>query len=111
MKIRILMITVLLMLFSITVAQAQEKPVKEDKNAMTFTQEILCAKCGEVKGSEKCCQPEGRTVCDACGKFVESPGCCQTIKAKKAEMKDMKMKSSDCGKKTKSDCCGKPGKK
>jgi len=37
----------------------------------------LCKGCGEVKGSEKCCKPAGRTKCAKCGLFKGSPGCCK----------------------------------
>jgi hypothetical protein len=35
----------------------------------------LCA-CGEVKGSEECCD-ESAARCDDCGKIKGSPGCCK----------------------------------
>jgi hypothetical protein len=36
----------------------------------------LCTHCGEIAGSDACCEPEGRTICDSCGMFKGSPGCC-----------------------------------
>jgi len=35
----------------------------------------LCTACGQIKGSNLCCQP-GQTKCDACGLVKGSPGCC-----------------------------------
>ena len=37
----------------------------------------LCHKCGEVVGTDKCCNKEGRTKCEKCGLFEGSPGCCK----------------------------------
>ncbi|TAN38027.1 MAG: hypothetical protein EPN23_03500 [Verrucomicrobia bacterium] len=34
----------------------------------------ICAKCGEIKGSAKCCQP-GAEKCAKCGLDKGSPGC------------------------------------
>lgn len=34
----------------------------------------LCAKCGEVKGGDKCCK-EGVAKCPKCGLDAGSPGC------------------------------------
>jgi len=36
---------------------------------------VLCEKCGEVKGAEKCCKPDAEK-CSACGLHKGSPGCC-----------------------------------
>ncbi len=36
--------------------------------------EKLCG-CGEVKGSENCCNPDA-AKCGSCGKIKGSPGCC-----------------------------------
>ena len=43
----------------------------------------LCPKCGEIKGTAKCCKPEGRTKCAKCGLFAGSPGCCKLPKGTK----------------------------
>jgi hypothetical protein len=37
----------------------------------------LCAKCGEVKGEDKCCKAAGRETCKKCGKFLNSEACKQ----------------------------------
>ncbi len=37
----------------------------------------LCTKCGEVKGSDKCCKIQGREKCKKCGLLKGSPGCCK----------------------------------
>ena len=40
----------------------------------------LCTKCGEIKGTAKCCKLEGRTKCAKCGLLAGSPGCCKIPK-------------------------------
>lgn len=40
---------------------------------------VLCGKCGQVKGTDKCCQ-EGAAVCPECGLGKGSPGCCKIAK-------------------------------
>ncbi len=42
---------------------------------------VLCWKCGQVKGSAKCCQP-GAAKCSRCGLHKGSPGCCRLGGAK-----------------------------
>ena len=37
---------------------------------------VLCYKCGQVKGSAKCCKP-GAAKCPRCGLHAGSPGCCR----------------------------------
>lgn len=44
----------------------------------------ICGKCGEIKGSDKCCKPDA-TRCDACGLTKGSPGCCKDLKPKPGE--------------------------
>lgn len=39
----------------------------------------LCSECGQVKGSETCCQP-GQPLCEKCGLAKGSPGCCRVAK-------------------------------
>ena len=46
----------------------------------------LCAKCGEVKGSDKCCK-EGVAKCPKCGLNAGSPGCKAKCCAKPEEKK------------------------
>jgi len=41
---------------------------------------LLCTKCGEIKGTDKCCKAEGRKKCGGCGLFKGSPGCCKLPK-------------------------------
>lgn len=38
----------------------------------------LCPKCGEGKGSDKCCK-EGSEKCADCGKAKGAPGCCKSV--------------------------------
>jgi len=44
----------------------------------------ICGKCGEIKGSEKCCNPDAAR-CDKCGLIKGSPGCCKDLKPKPGE--------------------------
>jgi hypothetical protein len=37
----------------------------------------LCLHCGEIKGSDKCCNHEGRVKCPKCGLLKGSVGCCK----------------------------------
>ena len=37
--------------------------------------EALCSKCGQIEGTDLCCQPDA-VKCDKCGKDKGSPGCC-----------------------------------
>lgn len=46
---------------------------------------ILCTKCGEIKGSTKCCAPDA-TECSKCNLFKSSPGCCKIQKGSKEEI-------------------------
>jgi len=46
----------------------------EEKKAI-----VLCSKCGQVKGSDKCCKA-GAAVCGKCGLHAGSPGCCKIPK-------------------------------
>ena len=38
----------------------------------------LCGKCGEIKGSAKCCQMNA-VKCEKCGLNKGSPGCCSAM--------------------------------
>ncbi|MHC4250820.1 MAG: hypothetical protein ACYS9X_16970 [Planctomycetota bacterium] len=42
---------------------------------------LLCAKCGQIKGSDECCK-EGAARCPKCGLAKGSPGCCRLGEAK-----------------------------
>jgi len=43
----------------------------------------ICSKCGEYKGSGKCCKPDAK-VCSKCGIHKGSPGCCKPVSMKKS---------------------------
>jgi len=53
-----------------TYAQCCPGCSKDKKAAQTAT----CQKCGELKGSDKCCKPDA-TKCAKCGLDAGSPGC------------------------------------
>ena len=59
------------------------KHIKElEKNEITLATVpvVLCQKCGEIKGGDKCCKLEGRTKCEKCGLLKGSVGCCKLPK-------------------------------
>ena len=58
--------------------ELEAKGITLDKAPLT-----LCPKCGEIKGTAKCCKIEGRTKCAKCGLFKGSPGCCRIPKGTK----------------------------
>ena len=51
------------------------KKLEAEGITLDKTPVALCAKCGESKGSAKCCKAEGRTKCKKCGLLKGSPGC------------------------------------
>jgi hypothetical protein len=62
----------------------------------------LCGRCGEIKGSDKCCRA-GATRCK-CGMIKGSPGCCRMPKG----CKDVVL-CTKCGEIKGSDKCCLPG--
>jgi len=38
--------------------------------------QALCGKCGEIKGTDKCCRPNAKK-CGGCGRIKGAPGCCK----------------------------------
>ena len=40
----------------------------------------LCRGCGQIKGTDTCCQP-GQVTCNGCGLAKGSPGCCRIDRA------------------------------
>ncbi len=66
----------------------------------------ICNDCGEIKGSDKCCKPEGREKCPDCGLFKDSPGCCKLPKDATGPV----ALCTDCGEIKGSDkCCKEEG--
>ena len=68
---------------------------------------LLCAKCGEVKGSAKCCK-EGIAKCTKCGLHKGSPGCCRIKDIVEKTGKDVCL-CTYCGEVKGSDKCCKAG--
>lgn len=62
----------------------------------------LCLHCGQIKGSDLCCQPN-QTKCTSCGLVKGSPGCCKIPKDAKAAAICTK-----CGQIKGSEMCCKP---
>lgn len=63
----------------------------------------LCLKCGQIKGSDLCCQPD-QEKCSMCGLDKGSPGCCAIPEgAAQAAI------CTHCGQIKGSELCCKPG--
>ena len=45
----------------------------------------ICAKCGQIKGTDECCVP-GAAICLKCGLVKGSPGCCKLPKGAKQDV-------------------------
>ena len=60
-----------------------DKPSTEEEGAAAKPagKVLLCAKCGQIKGSPECCK-EGAPRCAMCGLIKGSPGCCRLAGAK-----------------------------
>jgi len=89
------------------VKKAPDKYINQlEKAGITLdsTPVALCAKCGEIKGSDKCCKLEGRTKCPKCGLLKGSPGCCKIPK----ELRNAVPLCPKCGEIKGSDKCCKP---
>ena len=54
----------------------KEEPQTPAAALKAAADKVLCAKCGQIKGSDVCCK-EGAVKCDMCGKDKGSPGCCK----------------------------------
>ncbi|MHC4506304.1 MAG: hypothetical protein ACYTFI_23665, partial [Planctomycetota bacterium] len=52
------------------------KPVAKPAPAKQPGTVVLCYKCGQIKGSAKCCKA-GAPKCSRCGLHAGSPGCCR----------------------------------
>ena len=66
--------------------QGKEKGVAAAKKAVAVASISLCAKCGQIKGSDKCCVP-GAKKCSKCGLAEGSPACCKGIDFSKGDVK------------------------
>ncbi len=64
----------------------------------------LCPGCGQIKGSDLCCDPN-QAVCSKCGLAKGSPGCCQMTKGTTEPVALCTM----CGQIAGSESCCKPG--
>lgn len=78
--------------------------IKANGEVAGYAPLLICGKCGEVKGSEKCCSEDaGR--CSECGLIEGSPGCCSMPRSGE----DARI-CSQCGNIEGSDqCCGNGG--
>ena len=74
----------------------------EVKDKPPYPVTTLCGKCGQVKGSDKCCKP-GAEKCANCGLDKDAPGCCRIQKGTAVTL------CGKCGQIKGSDKCCKPG--
>lgn len=77
-----------------------------DKVARSVEQTLLCTKCGEAAGTEKCCKPA--VACQGCGLHKGAPGCCALPKDAEGKV----ALCAGCGQiKGSEKCCAKDAKK
>ncbi len=68
---------------------------------------LICAKCGQIKGTAECCKTEGTVKCAMCGLVKGSPGCCKLPKDAQGDVE----LCTKCGFiKGAADCCKTEGK-
>ena len=75
-KTLVLLLTATALLGWFTVGCEKKQTTSKRSDAKVTSAQKLCPKCGQVKGSAKCCKP-GATICKKCGKVKGSPGCCK----------------------------------
>jgi hypothetical protein len=63
-----------LMVLAVAAVSFAQTPTTNSDAAKAAEKAVLCKKCGEVKGSEKCCKPDTEK-CSVCGLNKGSPGC------------------------------------
>jgi hypothetical protein len=61
------------------------KETKKDNPDVTVKAAQLCAKCGEIKGTENCCNPDAEK-CAHCKLNAGSPACCKHIDFSKGDV-------------------------
>lgn len=96
------------------VASVADKSIKDVKKDIVPV--ILCGKCGEVKGSDKCCV-KGAIKCKKCGLDKGAPGCCKMGDTggnmvqcpKTGKLMACPLKSSDCSVKDLKKACAAGG--
>lgn len=52
--------------------------VKEQATKVADAKTQLCSKCGQIKGTEKCCLPDA-PKCEKCGLAKGAPACCRHL--------------------------------
>ena len=63
----------------------QEKPAAKTGPKVVAAAPMLCAGCGQIKGTALCCKP-GVAKCAKCGLAKGSPGCCLLPKGTKKDV-------------------------
>ncbi|MHC4789198.1 MAG: hypothetical protein ACYS8K_08380 [Planctomycetota bacterium] len=58
------------------VAGCEDQPAAQTGQKALASAPALCAKCGQIKGTDVCCQADA-AVCAKCGLAKGSPGCCK----------------------------------
>ena len=112
---RMLMVAGMLALgFGVGCEQAPKvKSAPEVLKAGASGKVLICAKCGQIKGSEQCCV-KGQELCSHCGLVKDSPGCCILPKGSKTDVElctkcGFIKDSADCCKATAKETCSKCG--
>lgn len=94
---KLISISCAVMLMGLLVVGCEKKecqtPVKQTDGQETVLEKTpvaagcvsLCANCGQIKGSAKCCVP-GAKKCSACGLAKGSPACCKGINFSKGDV-------------------------
>ena len=65
------------------VEKAEATAVQTAEKVAEVKGQKICLKCGQIKGTKKCCKP-GQKLCGKCGLVKGSPGCCKIPKDAKA---------------------------
>jgi len=83
---------------------SKESEVKVPSAPSVTAAVVLCAKCGEVAGTPKCCAAEAKK-CDKCSLIAGSPACCKGVDFTKGNVN----LCPKCGEVAGSDKCCKAG--
>lgn len=67
------------------VEQTEAKESVLEKVSSAVEPVLLCAKCGQFKGSDKCCAADAQ-ICSSCGLAKGSPACCKGIDFSKGDV-------------------------
>jgi hypothetical protein len=75
----IVAITAIVVLAILMIGYRMSNPSSGTPQSAQAASVSLCTDCGQLKGTELCCQP-GQSKCADCGLVKGSPGCCKIPK-------------------------------